>query len=188
MCTWQDSTREAPLLAAAELCQQANEHTDTHTDRRMHTPLSSYKLMAIFQFRVFLLNLSRPDYSLQICIFINTNTQPFNGPLSRTTRAGRYQKKHSLTPILIINHQELVNNPSVYRYSKMFHFRFLYLNVGDTMRLVAATHTKYQINTLKWNIAQMGNASEMCGCQKFPPQTIHICWNVIHVCNRSINN
>jgi len=35
----------------------------------------------------------------------NTHTQPFNGPLSWTTRVSRYQKKHSpFTPILIIRH------------------------------------------------------------------------------------
>ena len=31
-------------------------------------------------------------------------TQPFNGLWSGTTRVGRYQKKHPLTPILIIGH------------------------------------------------------------------------------------
>jgi len=33
-----------------------------------------------------------------------THSQPFNGPWSGTTRVGRYQKKHPLTPILIIGH------------------------------------------------------------------------------------
>jgi len=34
----------------------------------------------------------------------HTHTQPFNGLWFGTTRVGRYQKKHPLTPILIIRH------------------------------------------------------------------------------------
>ena len=34
----------------------------------------------------------------------HTHTQPFNGLWCGTTRVGQYQRKHSLTPILIIGH------------------------------------------------------------------------------------
>jgi len=37
-------------------------------------------------------------HPVDVIIFrLNTHTQPFNGPLSRTARVSRYQKKHSPT-------------------------------------------------------------------------------------------
>ena len=41
---------------------------------------------------------------LTVCCSTHMHTQPFNGLWSRTTRVGRYQKKHPLTHILIIGH------------------------------------------------------------------------------------
>ena len=38
---------------------------------------------------------------------IRNNTQPFNGPLSGTTRVSQYQKKHSLTHSLKIRKKTL---------------------------------------------------------------------------------
>ena len=42
-----------------------------------------------------------------------TDTQPFNGPLSRATRVGQYQKKHSLTHTHPV-HQTYLSTSSIY--------------------------------------------------------------------------
>ena len=50
--------------------------------------------------------------SQPIEMFRGTHTQPVNGLWSGTTQVGRYQKKHPLTPILIIGHP--LSSSSIY--------------------------------------------------------------------------
>ena len=51
-------------------------------------------------------------WTVKLVRVTHTYTQPFNGLWSRTTRVGRYQKKHSLTHILIIGHP--LSSSSIY--------------------------------------------------------------------------
>jgi len=42
-------------------------------------------------------------------MFVHTHTQPFNGPLSGTTRVGWYQKKHSTSHTLTVRQTSFIN-------------------------------------------------------------------------------
>jgi len=83
----------------------------------------------------------------------NIHAQPFNGPLSKTTRAGTRRNIHPLTPILIIGH--LLSTSSIYYDPQhppclicMLHSPFPQPLSRSSLVYLAYTHTHTRLTAL----------------------------------------